>query len=106
MATKSIYDLPTTGLHFFGADEYEQKKEVKSFNIVLWSNSDEVNFLTDELFSCIYADNLIRYKNQIEQYMSSATQKCTNVQCKNAPLSNTYLLEIFNNPASLFCFSL
>ena len=74
MATKSIYDLPTTGLHFFGADEYEQKKEVKSFNIVLWSNSDEVNFLTDELFSCIYADNLIRYKNQIEQYKS--TLKC------------------------------
>jgi drug/metabolite transporter (DMT)-like permease len=38
--------------------------------------------------------------------VSSANQKCTNMQCKSAPLSNTYLLEISNNPASLFCFNL
>ncbi|PLY15650.1 MAG: hypothetical protein C0628_02050, partial [Sulfurimonas sp.] len=32
--------------------------------------------------------------------MSSANQKCTNMQCKSAPLRNTYLAEISNSPAS------
>ena len=40
------------------------------------------------------------------QSLSSAIQKCTKVQSKNVPLCNTYLLEISNNPASLFCFNL
>ncbi len=43
---------------------------------------------------------------QAARLLSSAIQKCTNMQCKSAPLSNTYLLEISNNPASLFCFNL
>mgnify|MGYP000070693252 CR=1 FL=1 len=38
--------------------------------------------------------------------LSSANQKCTNMQCKSAPLRNTYLAEISNSPASLFCFNL
>ena len=79
MAIKSIYDLPTNGLQFFADSEYEQYRQVKSFNIVLWSYSDEVNFLTDELFSCTLADNLIRYKNQIEQYKN--TLKCILCNC-------------------------
>ncbi|WP_425425645.1 DUF6868 family protein [Sulfurimonas hongkongensis] len=43
----------------------------------------------------------------IYSLLSSAIQKCTKTQCKNAPLRNTYYLtEISNNPASLFCFNL
>ena len=38
--------------------------------------------------------------------LSSANQICTNTQCKSAPLCNTYLAEISNNPASRFCFNL
>lgn len=38
--------------------------------------------------------------------LSSAIQKCTTTQCKNAPPYNAYLTEISNNPASLFCFNL
>jgi len=30
--------------------------------------------------------------------MSSAIQKCTTTQCKNAPPYNAYLTEISNNP--------
>ena len=40
------------------------------------------------------------------QFVSSAIQKCTTMQCKSAPLCNTYLAEISNNPASRFCFNL
>lgn len=47
-------------------------------------------------------DNLL----ELIALVSSVIQKCTNMQCKSAPLCNTYLLEISNNPASLFCFNL
>jgi hypothetical protein len=71
MAIKSINDLPTTGLQFFSDVEYEQYRQIKPFNIVLWSYSDDVDFLTDELFSSINADKVIRYKNQMEQYKNT-----------------------------------
>ena len=41
-----------------------------------------------------------------ELQVSSAIQKCTRTQYKYVPLRNTYLTEISNNPASLFCFNL
>jgi len=44
--------------------------------------------------------------HNVPSALSSAIQKCTKVQSKNVPLCNTYLLEISNKPASLFCFNL
>jgi hypothetical protein len=41
-----------------------------------------------------------------DSYLSSAIQIYTTMQCKSAPLRNTYLAEISNKPASLFCFNL
>jgi hypothetical protein len=45
-------------------------------------------------------------KITLPRKVSSAIQIYTTMQCKSAPLRNTYLAEISNKPASLFCFNL
>ncbi|APW65285.1 hypothetical protein LPB137_05195 [Poseidonibacter parvus] len=120
--------LDINGLHYQGSlflEKFLSILDVKDFEfdidnskLVLEYNNIDL-YLTDGQKHIIIENKVYAYdqENQIKRYIelikeengelvSSAIQKCTNMQCKSAPLCNTYLLEIFNNPASLFCFNL
>ena len=64
MAVKEYNALPILGDIFFN----EKYHNLNSFNMVLWSYSDEVNYLTDDLMQMLKDKKLIRYSTQVLQY--------------------------------------
>jgi len=64
MAVKDYNELPILGNEFFN----EKYHNLSSFNMVLWSYSDEVNYLTDDLLQELKDTKLIRYSTQVLQY--------------------------------------
>ncbi len=69
VAIKRYDELPQEANYYFGADEYEQYKHMRQFSSVLWSYSDEVQYLTEDVLQDAIEDNLIRYiQNQRQQY--------------------------------------
>lgn len=68
MAIKDYNKLPQVSSYYFGVDEYEQYKHMRKFSTVLWSYSNEVQYLTEDMLQEALDAKLVRYKKQTQQY--------------------------------------
>lgn len=91
MAVKEYNELPILGNELFNGN-YDSIP----FNMVLWSYSDEVNYLTDDLLRALKDEGVIRYSTKEIQYHNTLkTILCNAIQSELG--SRQYVTVSLNN---------